>query len=179
MQTHPIVDASGKSWTIGPNGLLDWTNLGEVQQALYLFKGIDNGVNSQPLDEACQGQDGYVVTGITRKINSESQLDHSICTLDVGEAGALFDARKLTLPTNKINATTIGVSVPSWGVWGFAEFESFVNMCGESHVITTSTTRGDAATWDAIAAEDYAQLSEPWGPPTPNVPDVPPAPVED
>ena len=170
LQKYPLVDASGKPWTLGQNGLIDWTNLGEVQQALYLFKAIDNGVDSSPLDAACQGQNGFVVTGIKRPIRN---YDHSTATLDVGEAGALFDAQKITLPTNKINATTIGVSMPSWGVWGFVEYESYVNMNGEAHVAITSTARGDSATWNDVAASDYSQISEPWGPPVPVVPPVP------
>ena len=178
---YPLVDASGKGWTLGPNGLIDWTKLDEVRQGLYLFKAINNGVNSSPLDAACQGQDGYVVTGITRPINNGKQLDHATTTLDVGEAGALFDARKLKLPTNKISATTIAASMPSWGVWGCVEFESYVNMTGEAHVAITSTARGDAATWNPVAEADFADLANPWGPlvdpPPPGPGPVPPFPV--
>ena len=85
MQKTPITDANGKSWTIGPNGLIDYSKLDEVQQSLHLFKAIDNGVDSSPLDAACQGQDGFVVAGIKRPLHN---YDHSTCTLDVGEAGA-------------------------------------------------------------------------------------------
>lgn len=81
---------------------------------------------------------------------------------------------------NKINAATIGISMPTWGVWGFVEYESYVNMSGEAHVVTTSPCRGDTAEWDAVAAADYTDLSNPWGPPVPPTPPGPgPAPLPD
>ena len=170
MQKTPIMDASGEPWTIGLNGLIDYTNPDEIRQALNLFKAIDNGLDSSPLDAVCQGVDGFVVTGVKNQLTN---YDHSTATLDVGEAGALFDAQKLALPANKINATTIGVGNPTWGVWGFIEMESYVNMVGEAHVIISSPARGDAATWDAVASADYADINNPWGPPVVPVPPDP------
>ena len=176
MATTPIVDASGKPWTIGPNAAIDWTQWGQVTQGINLFKGIYNGVDSSPLDAAVGDTDGFVVSGIKRQLNS---IDHATCTCDYGEAGAIADAYGFKLDTNKINATTPAVSMDTWGVRGIVEYESYVNMMGEAHVVLTAPMRGDAATWDAVAAADYAELMNlpaplPGPTPTPTPIPVPP-----
>lgn len=176
MRTTPIMDASGRAFLLGPNGTIDYTNVNEVKQALYLFKAIDNGLDSSPLDRNVGDADGWVVADVTRQIGN---YDHSTPTLDIGEAGELFDAKKIKLPTNKISATDLGIGMSTWGVWGFVEMQSYMNMNGEAHVVLTSTARGDSAEWNAIASEDFADLAKPWGPPVTPVNPVGPAPLPD
>jgi hypothetical protein len=156
LQTVPMVDAKGNPYTIGASGVIDWSNYEVVQQSLNLFKAIDNGLDSSPLQAAVGNSDGFIVAGVTKPL---SNYDHSTPTLDVGEAGAIADAWKVALDTNKINATEPVIGMATWGVKGIVEFESYVNMNGEAHVILTSTARGDSAAWNPVAESDFTDLT--------------------
>jgi hypothetical protein len=156
VENTPMLDVTGTPWTFGPSGAVDYTSQAEVQQAIYLFKALDLGVDASPLESAVGSSDGWVVSGLKRQITN---YDHSVPVFDFGEAGALFDAWKIPLPTNSISATDLGVGGSTWGFKGFWELQSFIYATGEAHAILTSPARCDSETWDAIASADYVDVT--------------------
>ncbi len=172
LENTPMTDTSGKPWTIGPSGVIDYTSQPQVQQALNLFKVLDMGVDASPLEAVVGNSDGWVVSGVKRPITN---YDHSVPVFDFGTAGAIFDAWKIPLPTNAINADTVGVGGSTWGTKGFYELESYINMSGEAHAIITAPARGDSTTWNQLAALDYTDLTNQPAP-TPAPPTPAPAP---
>ena len=155
MQMTGMADAGGKSHVFGPHGAIDYTNQTEVMQALYLFKGVDIGVDAGPLENVVRPQqNGWVLTGVERA----GETNHSIMAAGYGTLQWVMNLLNCPAPPN-VNPDEFGFVGYTWSAWGFIGASSLPKIAGEMWAIVTDPDRGDAATWERIATTDYQEIT--------------------
>lgn len=178
LQTSPMAGHAG-----GPNGTIDYTNKTELQLAIQEFKFVALGVAADQLQNAVpqDGSSGWTLTNARHDPN----LDHCIFVLGYGTLPYLFGQLRMTPPPGA-NASIMYWAVYTWATVGFLDTTSLLAITGEAHVFITDPDRGDSATWNPVAAQDYAIVTgavpqPPTPVPTPTPPPsptpVPPGPV--
>ena len=156
MATVPMVDQNNKQHFDGKPGAIDYTNQREVQSAIQYFKGIKIGVAAGQLQNTQAGsQNGWVLSGASQ----DSQIDHCVGLYGYGSASYLAHACGLSSTPSPLSPTEFCVLMYTWGTIGIVDWQSLQNIIGEAWVRITDEDRGDAASWDKVAAKEYGVIT--------------------
>lgn len=165
LQSSPMAGHSA-----GPNGVIDYTNATELQLAIQQFKFVALGVAADQLQNVVQGETGWILPNAQRDPN----LDH--CVFLCGYGSLTYLRAALGLPVGPADSRLFW-ALYTWGTIGFIDNASMLAITGEAHVFITDPDRGDSATWNPVAAQDYAIVTGATPAPVPPSPAPTPAPV--
>ena len=150
-------------------------NQTEVMQALVQFKTLKIGCASSALQQVVGNDNGWFLTGTCQDGNE----DHCVGIYDYGTAAFLANAYGVSVPAG-VDPNTFCLGLCTWGTIGVIDWQSFLNITGESWVRENDPDRADAAEWDLEAASAYSDVSgtPPSPAPSPSPPPNPQPPTQ-
>ena len=166
MEQDGLLDKDGAEHLDGTHGTIDWTNQEEFKSACSLFKCVKIAVSAGQLQAVVGNHSGWVLNGAY----SDQNADHCVGIYGYGSVQFLADLCGVPAPAG-IDLNAFAVLLYTWGTVGIVTWPSFLAITSEAWVRVTDPDRGDKATWDIEAADDFTAVTN-----TPPEPPLPPGP---
>ena len=163
MQIAGLVDSSGVEHKDGSHGTIDWTDQREFKLSVQYFKGLKIAVGASQLLQVVGDGNGWVLNGA----RSDQTADHCVGIYGYGKASFLATVCGLPNVPAGLDPNTFCVLLYTWGTIGIVTWASSLAITSEAWVRITDPDRGDKATWDVEANDDFTAIANVEPHPTP------------